>query len=54
VSNLVNKNVSVTVIQDSSQLIDLESGIKTAPWNLVQSKKRNNKKDINDRRNLEH
>jgi hypothetical protein len=54
VSNSVDKSVCVTVIQDSSQLIDLESGIKTAPWSLVQSKKRNNKKNINDRRNLEH
>jgi hypothetical protein len=54
VSNSVDKSVCVTVIQDSNQLIDLESGIKTAPWSLVQSKKRNNKKNINDRRNLEH
>jgi hypothetical protein len=54
VSDSVDKNISVTVIQDSSQLIDLESGIKTAPWTLAQSRKKNNKKDINDRRNLEH
>jgi hypothetical protein len=52
-SDTVTNDVSVTVTQGSSQLIDLESGIKTAPWTLVQSRK-NNKKHFNDRRNMEH
>jgi hypothetical protein len=37
------KDASVTVIQGSSQLIDLESGIKATPWTLVQSRKNNKK-----------
>jgi hypothetical protein len=47
----VSNDVSMTVTQGSSQLIDLESGIKTAPWTLVQSRK---KKHFNDRRDMEH